>query len=527
MNRLGIIPQEPARWPRILGLTLFGVLSALACMRYLALRSTVFDLGIYVSTLTAISTSAQWWQALSGHIQPVLWGYAWLIRPLPEWLEPLGLVVAQAFMLSLPLPALARRYGILPAMAYFLSFAVWRNGLFDFHPEHLAVPLGIWFFLCAEDERFWTAALAALCLCLIKETFALQAAACGLYLMFCRGGVLPGMTAFFLGLGWFWLATAKLIPFFALEAQAAAAGQAFAWLGGTSVMGKMWFVFTHPQAVVERVFGNPEKLRYLVALFGSLAFLPFLKPGPLIVALPPLVLSLLSTRAEHASLTNHSTAGLIAPLIMSFTLALPVARGYILRKNWRLDRWAVLLALPLLASHIFLSASPLSLPFWRDGGPGAYWPGERDTRIIRAMETLLPADAAQAVVTQNSLHWGKAAHRNFTTSFPLAVFEPQRSQNSGAATLRDFRRFLWTGEKPPFPVTENMAEYLVLDLKRPWFVGETRCAWSDGACRDSAVPQAFLEALERTRPLYDTLHEEDGFMVLKRKHPEPETPHGL
>jgi hypothetical protein len=168
---------------------------------------------------------------------------------------------------------------------------------------------------------------------------------------------------------------------------------------------------------------------------------------------------------------------------------------------------------------VLFSPSPLSVSFWRSGGFTHYWPDKRDTRIIRAMESLLPGDPDVVVVTQNSLNWGKASTRYFTNSFPMAVFAPHLAQNSGTATFDDFRHFVLTGEKPLFPVTRNLAEYVVLDLKRPWFVVDKGCEWRDKACTDGAVADVFQENLDRLRELFDTVTEGDGFMILKRKQP--------
>jgi len=83
--------------------------------------------------------------------------------------------------------------------------------------------------------------------------------------------------------------------------------------------------------------------------------------------------------------------------------------------------------------------------------------------------------------------------------------------------LRDFRRFVLWGEKPDFPVTRSLAEYVTLDLKRPWFVVDKGCSWRDGACLDQATADEFMANLDRTLALFDKVHEDDGFMILKRK----------
>lgn len=519
MTRLDILPPEPERWPRTMGIVLFGVLAGMACLRYLALGTLVHDLGLTVRDLTAMNSEGQWWRAMNGHIQPVLWLFAWLMRPLPEWLAPLGLMVAQTFALALPLPALARRYGPFPALAYFAFFAVWYNGVLDFHTDHLAVPLTFWFFFAAQDGKPWRAAFFAFCLCLVKEHYAAQAAACGVYLMFQRRGAAAGLAVFFACLSWFWVATAKLVPFFSTDGAAALAAAPYAWIGGGSVLGKVWYVATHPFSVTAQVLCEPAKLRYVLALLGSLGFLPLLNPGPLLAALPVLAFALLSGRPEDYALGSQFGAGLTAPLLVAFAGALPLARDIVQSRRWRVDRWAGTLLLVVAAAHVAFSPSPASVDFFSHGGFAAYWPGERDKRIIRAMETILPEDPAVPVVTQNSLNWGKAVTRIFSQAFPLAVFEPYAEQNPSAASLRDFRRFVFSGEKPLYPVTENLAEYVTLDLKRPWYVGGRGCAWDGERCGDEALAAVFRENVARARELFETVHEDDGFMILKRRKP--------
>ncbi len=528
MTRLGILPPEPERWPRTMGLALFGVLACLACLRYLALSTHVHDLGLTMRDLTAIGSGGQWWRAMNGHIQPVLWLYAWLADPLPEWLAPLGLLVAQTFMLALPLPALARRYGAFAALAYFAFFAVWRTGLFDFHTDHLAVPLGFCFFFAAQDARPWRAAFFALCLCMIREPYAAQAAACGIYLAFQRRGAVAGLVTFALGMSWFWVATAKLVPFFSTESAAALAAAPYAWIEGGSVLGKVWHVVTHPFSVAAQVLCDPSRLRYMLALLGTVGFLPLLNPGPLLTGLPVFALALLSGRPEDYSLNSQFSAGMIAPIIVAFAGALPLAADIVESRRGRVDRWAGALLLVLAGGHVLFSASPVSLAFHTQGGFGAYWPGERDKRIIRAMETILPGDQTVPVVTQNSLNWGKAVTRDFSQAFPVAVFEPYREQNPTGASFADFRRFVLHGEKPSFPLSETLAEYVTLDLKRPWFVGGAGCAWDGQRCTDEAVAVAFMRDVDRARELFETIHEDDGFLILKRRKPAapaaPEAP---
>ncbi len=521
MARLGIIPQDAPRWPWTMGIALFGALAALASLRYLALGTLVSGLGLTVSDVSSIARDGAWWRALEGHAQPALWPLAWLVGPLPDWLLPLGLLVVQALMLSLPLPWLAKRYGAFPALAYFGFFLVWHTGLCDFRPDHLAVPLLFWFFFRVQDERPWTAAIAAICLCALGEGFALQTVACGLYLAVSRRGAVPGMLVCFAGVFWFWLARAKLVPFFTPEPVLAAESWEYAWIGGQGALSRFWWLVSHPLDVAGHVFADPGRGVFLLALLGSLAFLPLLSPGPLVVAFPVLALCLLSARPVRFDMPTAFTAGLVAPLVVAMAQALPVARDMVESRRARVDRWAGLLLLVLVGAHVLFAVSPLSTYFWRSGGIAAIWPNARDTRIIRALEQHLPEDDTVSVASQNSLNWGKAAARGFIGSFPVGVFQPWPTQDSSRANWSDFRRFVLTGERPGYPVRDNHAEYVILDLKRPWYLGDRGCDWDGSACGDSAVGREFSQAVERTRREFDVVVEDDGFLLLKRRPPAP------
>jgi len=56
------------------------------------------------------------------------------------------------------------------------------------------------------------------------------------------------------------------------------------------------------------------------------------------------------------------------------------------------------------------------------------------------------------------------------------------------------------------------ADYLVLDLKRQWFINDRGCsAWRNGQCHDPAFSQEFLKLVEKTKRGYDLVYENDGY----------------
>ena len=85
-------------------------------------------------------------------------------------------------------------------------------------------------------------------------------------------------------------------------------------------------LFTQPHWVLEKVFTDPERLKYLIYLFGALGFIPLLRPGILWITIPILAHSLLSSEPIHYGFTYHYTAGLIIPNIIAFSEGLPKAK---------------------------------------------------------------------------------------------------------------------------------------------------------------------------------------------------------
>lgn len=60
------------------------------------------------------------------------------------------------------------------------------------------------------------------------------------------------------------------------------------------------------------------------------------------------------------------------------------------------------------------------------------------------------------------------------------------------------------------------ADYVVLDMKRPWFLIDIGCQWIFGQCTDRNIAEEFLAWSEIARQTMTLIFEEDGFLILKR-----------
>lgn len=506
-------------------LGLFGVLSLMACLKYLALHSTVFDLGVFLSNIYSLHNDGQWWRAFLGHAQPLLPVYAQVYRLVPDQAAPLVLLTAQAFVLALPALWAARRYGMLAALAYALYFPVWTNALFDFHLDHLLIPLLFGFLAAATSGRYRLAFALGLLPALVKEPYALTTAFCGLYLLVAARRSRAGWGLVVFGSLYFFVATAWLVPFCTAEGGFGAPSGAYAWLGdgpGQAVL----TLLTQPFHTLSVVFGVAGKWKYLAFLFGALLFFPLFRPKLLLPALPALALALLSTRPSAYGWANHYTAGAAGVLFFAFCEVLGPVRILARQSGNGVRRFGLLLFAALACGHVLLAPSPVSRLFWTTDNFAfsmeAYEPTARDAGILGEILRSVPRNPDLPVVSQNTLNWGALAERRDYNSFPLGVFDGHPVRDLSGATWQDFWLFIRTGQTPNLPVRTWRAAYVLLDLTRPWFVLDRGCEFQNGACRDEDTAREFNALVIRARQELETVYDQGGFLILRR--PEAELP---
>jgi hypothetical protein len=394
---------------------------------------------------------------------------------------------------------------------------------------------------------------------LVKEPFALQTVACGLYfgwLAFHQRGlgisvrlvVFGALLALWGGI-WFYGAIYWVLPYFGDGSPRALQSGAFSWLG-SSPSAMVWNLVSRPERVLAEIFSTPGKLYYLFVVFALLAFVPLLRPVALMVALPLIMISMLSRLDVYYGYANHYTAGVIVPIVVAFRDGLPIARRYfgflvewVVRKRRlsplhqaTLSTWeeafvwtatnerrifSLLLFAWLLVGHWAFASSPISRLFWSDKvwsySWHAYVPTGREAMMKEAMLKYIPADPDVSITTQNTVNWYHLADRKVCLPFPLGVDIPYRMIDWSSRDLPGLWQYVRTGVVPPIITHAHYADYVVLDLKRPWFIVDKGCDWLYGACRNSEMAAKFLRLVDETHQRYSTVFESDGFMILRRK----------
>ena len=473
----------------------------------------MYDLGIIEHYIYTCSYFKDYSGLLSGghHFRLVLFIYSLIYKICPS---SIILLISQAFALVLGGIFLEKIIKTNPELKivspafiiilYYLYFALWWIALFDFHVDCWLIPIMFAIFYGLQNHKSIILITGLiLSLCFIKEPFILTAAAFGIYLMVKYRRLFLGGILFVFCLFLFYLVTFKVIPKFGETSYLSS--WAFSYLGKTPL--KMCiYILSHPWAILKLIFTNPLKIIYLIALFAPFFFLCILSPLELIPALPIIAISLLSQKVGHYVYSNHHHAAIIAPVFVAFIYALP--KVYNFCSKFKLSKQTLntfLLAIALFF-HIIFSCSPLSKVFWSKK-LGYSWPfyknayivTTRDIKIWQALKTYIPSDPKLKISYQNFLNCSYLSQRKKIFLYPSGI---------------------------------SQADYIVLDLKRPYFIKAYEPAISliklfggkgteivkKALARESQLINAHWSIFNNVSKTWIKIYSYDGFFIFKNPH---------
>ena len=425
----------------------FVTMGGMVAARYLTWHSFVFDLGSYDQKAWLVAEES----TLDGMLQQTykggvrlspcgiarLWGIChfqatFLIFGLlyRAWDSPLILLGFQVLLVVsgvIPAYLLARDEfnspvaGTVCAALYMLYPAVQYNGVLDFRPDHVAIPILLWAYVLAQRGRYPIALGVASLAGFAKDTLFLNFAFFGLYLALRHRQRVLGCTAFAVGLAVFYVVRFHLLNFGGVSEGQFMMTRDFPDLTN--------LVVGDTPEMVRGVLGSvlnliqPHKLLYLAALFVPLAFLPLLALPELLPAIPSLAISLLSVNIEHASIESQYSASVVGPAFAALLVSV-AALGR--RFGPRAAPVPILTGLAVLTAFMSfgLGPTPLSINFWSRTWGGRwhlaqYLPDRQ--QVLERAARLVPTDPHVVVVTQNDVNSKRLAHRFEFFAFPNAL----------------------------------------------------------------------------------------------------------
>ena len=371
---------RPPRWfgsqPNVVsGAIGVSALIFFACssVRHALFQSSAYDLGWFDQAIYLISqgqppiVSFYGIHVLGGHAEWIVYLLAGLYKIVPDvhWL-----FAVQAVALSLgalPTFHLARQAGlkesqaIAMALVYLLYPLVFNLNLFDFHPEVIALPAFLGAVLAARKGRVGWFSAAVILILGCKAVLALTVAAMGLWLWAFEKRRWCGAIAFVAGVAWFAIAVEFVIPSFIGTGPIAVSRYAYL---GDSVGEIALNLFLKPGLILGRIF-SLATLGYLVLLILPVLWgLSLRYLTPLIVAIPTLVINILSDSPAQRDLVHQYSLPILPFLLLAVISSLAAVKGWMQRRRG-IILWSVVAFIALAKYGYFWSIYLESLDTWQ------------------------------------------------------------------------------------------------------------------------------------------------------------------
>ncbi len=244
------------------------------------------------------------------HFHPMILIVAFLFRLFP-WHETIFITMAVSYALGgffaylVGCKLIKQTWMIFVLLiAYFLYIGTQHAFIFGFHEINLLAPILFFAVWAALNKRWVFYALGIVMLLLTKESMAVIGVALSIFIWFQgKDFKKPAIFTFLVSVGWYWLVTTKIIPYFSK---------------GQFLYGEVHLPQTLPK-LVDRLITPPEKINTFLVSIASFGFLPILN-----IAALPLVLQDFLARYVFAIpgnvqylLTYHYGVGLAPMLLLS------------------------------------------------------------------------------------------------------------------------------------------------------------------------------------------------------------------
>jgi uncharacterized membrane protein len=393
-----------------------SALTTVAFTRHTTYRTHRFDLGNMVQAVWSTAhgrfldvTLGNGEQAsrLASHADPILALLAplWLLWPSPELLllvQTVGLAAA-----ALPIFWLGRKHSQSPkigaaiALAYLLFPATLWNGVIDFHPVSLAVPLiafAIWFL---DDDRLVPFAVCAALAGTTEEQVPLLVGLVGIGYALRNRRYAFGFVVAATGVTWSALNVLVLIPHFGHGTSPALAR----YKSFGSSPGEIATTFlVHPLKVLEAATGATD-LKYLALFAVPLLGLFVAAPAIAMGAVPQLVLNLTSSFWSTNQIAYQYSLPIVAFLFPASAVGLRALS----------PRHRTLASLGMLFL-VTLSAIALGPGTGKDKYALAHSPGKDHLAALEAATAMIPPAARVSATNQIG---GHLSARRYVYSFPV------------------------------------------------------------------------------------------------------------
>ncbi|MEM5836421.1 MAG: DUF2079 domain-containing protein [Candidatus Aenigmatarchaeota archaeon] len=340
------------------------VLSIISINYYNRFYFSAFDLGIFDQGIWLLSRGEDPFVTVRGlhlfvdHIQFTTIFFAplyWL------WDDARVLLIAQSFVLSLgaiPLFLIGKeklKNQFLPlffVLIYFLYPALHYLNLENFHPVVLAVPFLFFAFYFLTKRKFLYYFAFVFLLLLTREELVLSILALGLYaFFFCDKKV--GIVTIVLGFVWLFIIFNVIFPYY---------------LGnyphpnikrGGDVLERTKNFLLNPIEIL--TLNTEENRQYIFELLFPIGFFPILHPQTSFLALPAIMLNLITTWPYAHSIRYHYTYAIIPFMFISLVYSFSFLKYFLKKKKFLFNTFLTTLLIFSLIGNIWIGPEVTSI----------------------------------------------------------------------------------------------------------------------------------------------------------------------
>jgi uncharacterized membrane protein len=400
--------QSSDKWFKLaLALFMLGWVIVLSGAAWLKLNSLGmgFDLGMYEQVIwnTAhgrpFATSA--FRYTNNHIGADLIVLEAILAPLYALVPTtMTLLVAQVLAIAagaIPLYLLARDRlrsnwaGLGIGIAYLLYTPLLYLTLNEFQPRAFAMVLILFALYFLDKARFVPYCAFLFIALLTRSDVALIVFMLGVLAFVWRKPWRFTLAPLLMGAVWFALAVFVIVPSFKTDSGGFIYFETYGWLGKTPGQVINTLV-TRPADVLQTVF-SPQKIQFLVQVFGPTLPFSLLRPDVLLLAAPTLALNLLSQYNVQSNITRQYAAMLYPIMYASAVLGI----AWLTQQTWLTKRitrahfvyGAVVWILVLTLAEGWWVGNPVIAQYRKGASPRA--------ETARALVASIPADAALGI----------------------------------------------------------------------------------------------------------------------------------
>jgi len=294
-SRISHDEKKKSKLLYILPIVFFIIFALVSSFRVYNLNSHAYDMGIFVqafykfSHFTFDNTVRKLPHLWGDHFHPILFPLSFLYRVFPSVYLLSFLQAALVALGFLPVYLIARdalkssTAGIFMATAYLFFIGIGKAIEFDFHPIVLATTVFLFVFYFFLKEKWLWYWIFLFILLLFQEDVSVFVFFLGIFVFFSSKKYRTvGLVMSMIGLGWFFLATKMIIPYFL--------GGEYIYFAYTSLGDSFLEVvknaIINPLHVLRELVNHSLKLETVLSSLGSFAFLIFISPSYFLLAIP-------------------------------------------------------------------------------------------------------------------------------------------------------------------------------------------------------------------------------------------------